>query len=216
MKRALLISAGLVFLVILTGFRYSYKPFEGEITYDITYLEFPEGSEGFEDLLAKELLMTIGINKIMVKQESMTGTQVFIADNIEKTAEIMMDVMGMKHHVHMTKEEVEAEANQSEKPAIKEFNEHKKILGFKCKKAELKAGAQTVEVWYTDKINARHNNFKDLNGFPLEYLSILDGMKMKITASKVENRKVDDSEFDVPAGYTTYTLEEFNKKFGGN
>lgn len=216
MKRSLLFLAGLVLLIILTGFKYSVKPFEGEIAYDISYLELPEGSEGFEDMLAKELLMTIGTDKIMVKQEIMGGAQVMVVDNTEKTAEMMMDVMGMKVHIHLTKEELEAEKGQLEEPIIKEFKEYKKILGYKCKRAEIKTSSQTVELWYTDKIEARHTDYKDLNGFPLEYITTQDGMILKMTASKVENRKVDHSEFDVPAGFTTYTLEEFNKTMGGN
>lgn len=216
MKRALLISAGLVFLVILTGFRYSFKPFEGDITYSITYVELPEESRDFEDMLANELFMTLSKTNIKVKQELMGGSQVIVTNDANKTSEMMMEMMGMKIHVHLTKEEMEAESNQLEKPVITEFKEYKNILGYKCKKAVLKTSERTIEVWYTDKIEAQHTDFKNIKGFPLEYLTTQEGMKVKMTATKVESRKVEDSEFNVPDGYTTYTMEELSKMMGGN
>lgn len=216
MKRPLLILGGLVFLVLLSGFRYSFKPFEGDITYSITYVELPEESRAFEDMLANELFMTLGKSNTKVQQELMGGSQVIVANNADKTGEMMMEMMGMKIHVHLSKEELEAENNQSEKPVITEFKEYKKILGYKCQKAVLKTSTQTIELWYTDKIEAQHTDFKDIKGFPLEYLTTQGDMKVKMTATKVESRNVEDSEFNVPDGFTTYTMEELSKMMGGN
>ena len=192
------------------------KTFEGKIIFGISYLEVPEEMQGFESMLPQEMEMVIGKSKMMIKQSVMGVQQIVIVDNETKEGDVLMDMMGQKIHLHMTKEELDEGKEEAGEPVIRYFDEAKEILGYECKKAEIDQGeAETVTVWYTEEIEAPHREFDDLKGFPLEYETRNDGMLMRMRATTVDEKAPDASVFNIPEGYTTMTMEELQKMGGG-
>ncbi len=214
MKKILSYALCLAFLMLGTSFKSNLETFEGEITYAITYLKVPAELAGMESMLPKNVSMLLSGRKSKIVQEVMGGSQIVIADENDGSGDMLMDMMGMKIHVHMSKEELDKET-ASVKTTINELNETKQILGYACKKAEMIVDGKSMEVWYTDKIDAFHKDFEKLDGFPLEYITTEEGMTIKMTASKIDERKLDKAEFEIPSGYQTYTLEELGKLMGG-
>lgn len=215
MKKIFGLILSITLLLVLTSFNMTVKPFEGDVNFKIDYLEMPQEMKSMESMLPKQLKMTFGGDKAKIQQEIMGGSQIIISDEANHEGDMLMNMMGMKIHVHMTKAELEMEEKAMEKPTIKLLSGEKKILGYNCKKAQATTKDGTVELWYTQEIDAKNKDFKEIDGFPLEYTAIQDGLKMQFTATSVESRKVDMAEFDVPSGYTTYSLEQLNQMFGG-
>lgn len=192
------------------------KDFEGTITFSIEYLDVPEEIQGMESMLPSSMRYSIKGSKVRIEQSLMGGSQIVLADQEEKTGDVLMDMMGQRIHVHMSKEELEAEeAKNTEKPTITYSKETKKVNGYKCNKATLvaKDGAKTV-LWYSKEIEVKHNDYKELDGFPLEYETTADGMTMRITATNIERKSLAETHFEVPAGYTKMTLEELGSMMG--
>lgn len=74
-------------------------------------------------------------------------------------------------------------------------------------------------IYYTDEIpsgsGSTNNQFKGLNGFPLEYQANQNGLKMLVTAKSVKVGKVDDSKFKISSEYKEVTQEQLQNMFGG-
>ena len=201
-------------LFTLTSFGYQ-KELQGELTYEITYLKLPDEMEGMESMLPKTMSIFLRGSKTLLIQQVMGGSQSIIADEATNTADILMDMMGQKIHIHMTKEELEAEEKNMSKPTFEYFSGTKKILGYKCKKAEVTdAEGEKSIVWYSPRIKFRHREYKDLNGYPLEYETSKNGTIIRTTATRLDKTKVPDERFLVPDGYTTMTMEELTKMMG--
>lgn len=192
------------------------KDFEGIITYTIKYSQLSDDLKDMESMLPSEMIFSIKGSKIKIEQELMFGSQVVISNQEEKTAEILMDMIGQKIHIHVSKEEIEAEETNVKTPEVTYVKETKKVAGFTCKKALVKtADGSVLVMWYTDKISVKHKDFQYLNGFPLEYEISEEGMTMHISASKIEEKELGNDHFGVPDGYTTMTMAELSQ-MGGN
>ena len=211
---------GLLFIcaivgITLTSTRTIDKAFEGKIVYKINYEKVPAEMEGYESMLPQEMTMFFKDSKVRIEQSmGMGGTQIVMSDNSAKTADILMDMMGQKIHIHMTKEEIEEAEKDTQKPEITYLEGEKEIVGYKCKKAEIKNGETLTTVYYSDKLQITHNDYKELNGFPLEYTASTEGMEMVITASEVQKEKLPDTLFEIPEGYDLMTMEELGNMMG--
>jgi GLPGLI family protein len=99
-------------------------------------------------------------------------------------------------------------------------NETKEIAGFKCRKAiaSQKDGGDII-IYCTNDIIAKNQGFADqykgIEGFPMEYQMTQNGMNMKFVAKSVSKEKVDASKFTIPKDYKITTKEEIAKMFGG-
>ncbi|HEY9116927.1 MAG TPA: DUF4412 domain-containing protein [Roseivirga sp.] len=215
MKKIFGLILSITLLATLASFKIVDQPFEGDINFKINYIEVPEDMKGMESMLPSQLSMTFGEGKAKIQQDVMGGSQIIITDDVKKEGDMLMEMMGMKIHVHMTKEELEKEEADMEKPTVKLLSGEKKILGYTCKRAEVVTSEGSMELWYTNEIDAKNKDFKEIDGFPLEYTANQGGLKMQFIAASVESRKVDLAEFAVPSGYTTYTLAELSQMFGG-
>ncbi|HLP14549.1 MAG TPA: DUF4412 domain-containing protein [Flavobacteriales bacterium] len=87
-------------------------------------------------------------------------------------------------------------------------NEKKKILGYKCKKAILRSGANEYIYWYTEdiQINLTGQSLVNTNipGFPLEFQTVSEGVLMNFKIANIEKTVVDKAAtFStlIPTGY---------------
>lgn len=214
--RATLLIAIAFACVFGTAFNKKEKKFEGKIKYDITYVSVPAQVEGMESMLPQEMTMYVKGDKVAILQDVMGGSQRVIADNAANTADILMDMMGQKIHIHMTSEEINEAAKDAEKPVIAYQDEKLTVAGYSCKKATMVNGDTETVLYYTKKLGSiTHKDFKDLDGFPLKYETKTQGMSLEMTASEVTKATISDDEFSIPAGYTTMTMEELTGMMGG-
>lgn len=203
-------------MVMLMAWAPKSDKFEGTITYEITYLELPENVQGLESMLPSEMKMYFKGQKIALDQAVMGGSQRIVVDNEDSSSFILMDMLGQKICVVLTKEELRGSAKKQTKPNISYIDEKKKILKYNCKKAIVKQDSSETTVYYTDKLNIEHHqDFEYLNGFPLEYETNSNGMKMRITATAIDENAVRQSEFIIPEGYTKMSMEELQEMMGG-
>ena len=175
MRLKLLISCAIIGLT-LTSASWVKKAFEGKIEYKITYQNVPAEMEGFESMLPQKMLIYFKDSKIRLEQSmGIAGSQIVLTDEETKESDILMDMMGQKINVHISKEEVEEAEKTAVKPQIIYLEDKKEILGYKCKKAKVKNGDDETIVFYTDQLKIKHQDFNDLNG----YLCNIPSIKME-------------------------------------
>lgn len=213
MKSLLLLLAALSLQLTLVG----QTLFEGTITYNIEYLKVPVEVEGMESVLPKEMSMKYSGSKVRVDQQLMGGSQSVVMDNETKSAFILMDMMGQRIAIPMSADEFEANNDQSADMEITYVDEHKTIMGYVCKKAIVnRAGAEEeMIVWYTKELNIEnHQDFKDLDGFPMEYETHESNMLLRLTATKMNTDPIAPEQFVIPASFTQMSLDELNQMMG--
>lgn len=218
MKKILLFSSAL--LVLATSALAQKKLKEGKVTYEISYPGLQLDPQQAA-MLPTESISYIKNGRSRIENKMGMGmSTVTITDSKEGSVVTLIDMMGNKTALKVTKEQAEKEAEQRkiEKPVIKETNETKEVAGFKCKKAEVtdSKGNKSI-VWYTPDIEGRTDKgqFKGISGFPMEFEVSQQGMTMKFVVKNVSEEKVPDEMFNIPPGYKEMTMDEFKKSMGG-
>lgn len=198
------------------------KKFEGTINFSLEYQDLPAEMAAMEAMLPDEMTTMIKGEKTRLEQSLGMGmSQITITDMKKGNGVLLMNMMGKKMAMEMSKEELEKmdKKNKSkEKPEFKYVDgETKKIAGYDCKKALVSVGGSAaLEVYYTEDLpSGASKQFEGLNGFPLEYTISQGPMKIKATATKVSQEKLNSSLFEIPDGYDKMTFEEFQKSMGG-
>ncbi len=193
----------------------SPKTFQGSVNYTIDY-ELPEAMEAQRAMLPTNMLMYIGEGFTRVEQKTMMGDQIVITDTKEKSAVLLMNMMGQKMAITMNSDDTP----ETEEPKIEYLDETKVVAGYNCKKAivttkDEEGEEQSVEVYYTKEIPSEANDkLKGLDGFPLEYGISAQGMLMTMKAKEIKKEKVAKNLSEIPEGYETMTMEEFLKSMG--
>ena len=197
------------------------KKFEGTIKFDLSYEDLPAEMAAMEAMLPDEMVTVIKGEKSRLEQSMGMGmSSVTITDMKKGSGVLLMDMMGKKVAMEMTKEELEKmdkkKASQKE-PEFKYVDGAKEIAGYKCKKAIVSIeGAGEMELYYTEELPAgASKQFEGLKGFPLEYTISQGPMKINVSASSVKQEKVNAKLFEIPDGYDKMTFEEFQKSMGG-
>ncbi len=195
-----------------------YKPFEGVVVYSIEYIEVPDEVKGMESMLPQTTSMSISGDLVKVEQEIMGGSQTVIVDNQKKESHILMNMMGQKLDIFLSRAEMEKAEKEAPEMTVEELSGTKTILGYKCREALITDPdtGDTQKVFYTNKLEIDHKDFKSLKGFPLEYYTTQQGMKLRMTATEVTKKKIPASYFEVPDGYDRMTMDELNEMMGGN
>lgn len=197
------------------------KKFEGTIKFALSYEDLPAEMAAMEAMLPDEMTTVIKGEKSRLEQSMGMGmTSVTITDMKKGSGVLLMDMMGKKIAMEMSKEEFEKmdkKKASEKKPEFKYTDETKEIAGYKCKKALIvMEGAGEMEVFYSEELPSGANKqFEGLKGFPLEYKIAQGPMKIKVTATSVAQEKVSAKLFEIPDGYDKMSFEEFQKQMGG-
>lgn len=215
------IAAFNLILVAFTLSLYSFSKkgfFNGVIEYkvELDSDELDAASKAMLGSLSSKMFFSGHKTRIEMDMGMVVNTT--ITDSKNKEGVILIDMMGQKYAMEMTKEDIEKAEKENAEPKIEYTNETKKVAGYNCKKAlvTMEGLDEVLSVYYTDEINVPENDqFKGLKGFPLEYQINQGGMKMKFTAVNVTEKKVDDNLFTIPSGYEKVSKDELNKLFGG-
>ncbi len=196
------------------------KKFEGSVTYGIKYQDLPAEMAAMEAMLPEEMTIRIKGNFSRIEQSMGMGmSQVVISDTKKESGTLLMDMMGKKIAVEMSKEELKKfdEKKKKNETKIEYLDGTKEIAGYKCKQAKLISGENgSIEVYYTEDLpSGAHKEFKELKGFPLEYTVTNGPMKMKLTATAVSKEQLDKTLFEIPEDYEKQTFAEFEQSMGG-
>ena len=197
------------------------KSFEGTVTFGLEYKDLPAEMAAMEAMLPDESVTRIKGQKTRVEQSMGMGmSQVVITDIKNESGTLLMDMMGQKMAVSMSKEELEKmeKKGADKKPEFKySDSETKEIAGYKCSKATVSMeGVGEMEIYYTKDLPAgASKQFEGLKGFPLEYTVDSGQFKVKMTAKSVAKEKLDKSLFEIPSDFKKMTFDEFQKAMGG-
>ncbi len=224
MKKVLFIFTIAFTAILLGSFNtYAGKPFEGVITYKITY---PDSKYTESQLAMFPKIVTVMVKGTKSKTEYQTnmGSQIEISDYTDKTKVALISMMGQKYAIKQSAEEIEKENAKEPKATVEIAAETRVIAGYNCKKAIVTQdddGVKTTfEVFYSAELGSKLANFdnpiyKDIDGALLEFSMKTPQISMKFTATSIEKKTIASKEFEIPADYTLTTKEELRSKFGG-
>ena len=200
--------------IIASLFTFSQDGFEGEVTYKISYKNLPEEMGMYKAMLPKKTKIVIKNEWSNIEQNMMVVKMNVISNS--KTKKSVMLIKGMGQKIAMETEDTTQQNGSSF--TVTKTTEMKIIEGYKCNKVMLKdTGSNEIVMWITKELPAyKNNNLPDveLDGFPMEFSFEKDNMKMRMTASKIDKKKIDDKEFEIPEGYEKKTPEEMAELFG--
>jgi hypothetical protein len=199
------------------------KPFEGVITYKISY---PDSKFTESQLAMFPKLMTVMVKGSKSKTEMSTGmgNQTEINDYSDKSKIALLDMMGQKYAIKETATDIQKDMEKEPEAKVEVTGETKTIASYLSKKAIVTTnqdGEKTVyEVWFTDELGSKDANFdnplyKDIDGVLMEFQMVTPQVTMKFTVSSVEKKSISAKEFEIPADYKLTTKEELKSKFGG-
>ena len=216
---------GILFLLVFLGpvAIMAIKPFEGVITYNITYPD-SKLTESQLQMVPKVFTVSVKGTKARTELSMSTGNQISIIDYNDKTVTNLINIMGQKFAIKKTSQDIEKEIAEEPVAKVDVTNETKNIAGYTCKKAiitTVEDGEKTtLEVFFTTEIGGKGINFdnslyKDIDGVMMEFLEKTPQVMMKFSASSVEKKSVAMKDFEIPADYKLTTEEELKTKFGG-
>lgn len=221
MKKNLNLSWLLIALFTFISFQTFSKDFKGVITYKVT-IEGTDVTEEMKAYLPKTMTMTIKGNKSRTEMIMSMMKTVSISNGDDKTTTTLMDMMGQKFAIQSNFDEIQKDMADAPETKVEVTSETKEIAGYMCKKAIITIPEQDQEiiVYFTDELGSSLLNFdnpmyKGIDGVMLEFEIPNDSFSMHLTATSVEKKNVEDSEFAIPEGYQIKTKEELKGMFGG-
>ena len=140
----------------------SGKPFEGVITFKITYPD-SKISESQMAMYPKQLTVSIKGSKSRTDMQTSGMNTVEITDYLDKSKVALFNLMGQKYAVKQTTADLEKEMAKEAKPTVELSGETKMIAGYTCKKAIVTVNddgvKSTYEVYYTSELGPKAANF---------------------------------------------------------
>ena len=227
MKKIIALSLTAALLGFMTlGFKQAKTLEEGVVEFDVTFLNLTPEMKQAESMFPKKLIMYFKGKSFRNEMPSGMGNTITINNGIKKEFYLLMDMMGQKTALKQTEEQMKKQLAEADVKNIKvSFEKETKVIaGYTCKRAlinlTLEGKEEQIECFYTPELPdiANHNTspgFDQIKGFMMEYTLNMQGMKTKLTASKVRKEAVDPKLFELPEGYTLKTLEELRNMGGG-
>ncbi len=238
MKKILFACSFVLCTVLFSSYQaMSGKPFEGVITFKITY---PDNkiSESQMAMYPKMLTVSIKGTKARTDMQLSGMNTVTITDYSDKTSVALVNLMGQKYAIKKTTADIEKEMEKEAKPTVEYSKganpiekdlagvagETKMIAGYTCKKAVITVNdggaVTTYEIYYTHELGSKMANFdkpwyQDIDGVLLEFFLKTHDVNMKFSATSVEKKSLPAIDFEIPSDYPITTLDELKSKFGG-
>ena len=191
---------------------------EGKVIYAVSY---PDSRLDSNSVLPTESVTFFKDHKIRIDLQSGRGIENrVIVDNRKEVIHVLTDMMGDRTAVMMTKKDVEEETKSQKLPEFTVTDESKTIAGYRCIKANATlADGRKFTIWFTKEIkieNANWNNqFRDVDGFLMEFTTQQGAINMQMTAKNVSIEKIDDTVFNIPESYRIVTKNELNRMSKG-
>jgi hypothetical protein len=193
-----------------------YKISEGEIDYDIEFLDNKDESPIILSL-PREMSTMFKDNSTYTLIEGFLSTfkLAYITNNKVQKNYTLFQMMDKKFYHQADANQLAFGYKNMENLEIVTTNVEKDILGFKCKKAIAHfpgAKHEDIEIYYTKEIHVknpnRNNPFHKIDGVLMEFTVNLLGINMKIRAKNVIGKKIDTEIFEIPDGFKSVDIKE--------
>ena len=199
----------LLLSILIAGNTFA-QDFEGTVTYSITYKQLPPEMQGMEQMLPKSQKILVKGDKTRFEQVTQASSTIVISDMDAGTSTILIEAMGQKFKLAMSKEEVDKTVEDQGIPVIKYLDDSKEIAGYTCKKAEvtMEGMDEAAIFYYTEEIapiRMRGMESLNLKGMPMEYHMSTSGMNMIVSVTEMQKEALSDDVFAIPEGYTEMT-----------
>jgi hypothetical protein len=192
---------------------------EGEIEYEI---EYPDNKQlnPVIAFLPREMKTSFKYNASRTLIEGLFGTfkLTYITNQPQKTNYSLLQIIDKKYVYKAKIDEMAFGYHDMKNVKIIFTDLKKRIAGYKCKHAKAifeNSSIDTVDIYYTNEIglvNANLNNpYGEIKGVLMEFSVNLVEIKMKFTARKVREKKIDDKLFELPFGYANITEKQMRK-----
>ena len=193
---------------------------EAKIIYEISYPEM---------MLDSQMLSNMPQESVVFIKGNLSRTDLDLGMGISSstifnsnTGEViaLTDLMGTKTAMKISREDQGRSKRQNKRSEMKvEVTDYtKEIAGYTCKRAVVNDFDETsLEIYFTEQISARTSatiDWEEINGFPMQYYLIENGLRMLFKAKEVIPEQIADSVFEIPAGYKLITQEEMMKMMG--
>lgn len=212
MKQLLALSA----LLLTLCFYATAQNNEGSITYSLQV-------EGLDESVKSMMQNMIMKMTFKGKQSRVDMDMGMIKNSTINTGDktySLMDYMGTKFKIPMTSDDIKSKKMKESDYDVEFTKDTKQIAGYNCKKALIKTkDKQVFTIWYTDAIfpnayeQTQYSKFQA--GCPLEFDMAQNGMKMKVSATKVDMGAINDAVFAIPADYQEVTMDQLMQMMGG-
>jgi len=182
---------------------------EGEIHYNITYLESKLGKIPVE-LLPKEMTMKFRNDGVVTEIGGIFGYfSISNVTNVKKSDNLTyLKVMNKKFYFEGKSGEIAPGFQKMTDIDIEYVNGNKEICGFLCEQALVKLPEiddEPVPVFFTREIDIKDPNsatpYQEIDGVLLEFYLTLSNLKMKLVAQNVYSKSVSDRKFDRQTDY---------------
>jgi hypothetical protein len=197
----------LLILALIIPFGIQAQSFEGKIVYSITYKDLPAEMAQVSSMLPGNQVIWIKGDKSRFEQKMGQGSTIVITDASAGSSTVLMDLMGTKYKLYITKDEMERLATEQEMPEIKYVEGTREVAGYTCHKAEVNmVGFDGVATfYYTEEIppvKVQGMESLQLKGMFMAYEFTANNMTMNIEVTEIDKSSISDSKFDIPSGYS--------------
>lgn len=195
--------------------------FEGHLTMKMEVLEVPAELESMKSMFESNISIDVKGEKSRTEMtNAVTGNMIMMSDPAKNEFVMLIDMMGDRKAVVYDLDQYKNEKNAQDKVDVltKKTGITKTIAGYKCEKVigtmKTKDGTLEMEVWCAQDIQNVNTEMSEYPGMPLEYSIVTEGIKMHFIVTEINEKKIDESIFTIPAGYTKMSSAEFEKSFG--
>jgi GLPGLI family protein len=209
-----------IFLISFTGCKKGTvsRERQGEIIYDIEYLH--NGLKNFNtDMLPKKLTVRFKDNNTAMEINGFFG--LFNICNVvntdKKTNITYLNVLDKKFYYEGDYNEPAVGFGSIPRLKIRQGKQTKEICGYIAKEAFvlLPDNNVPIPVYYTSDIPIKNPNratpYRDINGVLLEFYLNVSSLKMKLTATGIYFKNIDDNYFARRKGYVKVSRKQLEE-----
>lgn len=195
------------------------KVTEGIIEYEVSY-PYLNASDFMVKMLPNKMTMRFKDNKwkTTVSKGKSIKTE-FFSDCKNKTLSTAFQFGTKKLLVELTESEIKGMLKEFPELTYIDINDRDTICGFNVMKKDAvfeDIAYPEAELWYTDEIDIENANwcypYSEIKGVLLQYEIERYGLRMRLKATHFRDEPVDDSEFNLPAGYKKVKLKNFESE----
>ena len=193
---------------------------EGQIEYKVSYPKMDKNNFML-DFMPRKMVMKFKDDVYSTNLSAGMGMfkSSFICDQNNNQFIQQVKLINKKYALLLDEKGIKESISKNPTFSIEHTTEIKNILGYNCKKAIITVNNEKQDafiVYYTDKIGLKTpnwcNEFSEIDGVMLEYQYEKYDVCMRFTASKIEFKEIDDSEFEISKDYKLISEPEMDKE----
>ena len=192
---------------------------QGIIEYDVSYSELDSNNIMLE-MLPSKMIMIFKDDKYISKLETTAGIveMAVLADQKNQRMYNLVKIFSDRYALELDKTEALEMTNVFPQFVLNITDEEKVIAEANCQKAELEFDGSSHKdyiFYFTDEISLKDPNwctpYYDIKGVLLDYRIQNYGMNMRLKATRITPKEIDDSEFEISDDYEFLTRSEFDE-----